>query len=279
MKCIIFFTIAFFTKIISANSQSILDSAQVRCIYELSFVADSNHPQSKQTDILHLLIGQKFTQFFSYLFFSADSSFNTDIKAGKITPNQLINDRQLQKKYTPSRSAAKYSLFINRLNNEIFVTDRIAANKYVYQENDKDMNWEIQNDTNTINGFICQKAISNFKGREYIAWFTSEIPISEGPYKFRGLPGLILKIYDKKENYIFTCLAIEKLSSKVVIRLDENSNTLTSRAEFRKAYKAGFDNPWQSINANPEVTIGGRDIDKIKEMLSKSIPYNPIELE
>ncbi|MFY1045776.1 GLPGLI family protein [Chryseobacterium sp. GP-SGM7] len=44
----------------------------------------------------------------------------------------------------------------------------------------------------------------------YNAWFTNEIPISEGPYKFSGLPGLIVKIEDTKKQHIWELKGIEK---------------------------------------------------------------------
>lgn len=45
-----------------------------------------------------------------------------------------------------------------------------------------------------IGEFNTQKAETNFAGRKWIAWFTSDIPFQDGPYKFHGLPGLIVKI-------------------------------------------------------------------------------------
>lgn len=35
---------------------------------------------------------------------------------------------------------------------------------------------------------MTQKATCDFAGRKWIAWFTTEIPIQDGPYKFYGLP-------------------------------------------------------------------------------------------
>ncbi|AZA59491.1 GLPGLI family protein [Chryseobacterium shandongense] len=57
-------------------------------------------------------------------------------------------------------------------------------------------NWKIENETQEILGYQCKKATMNFRGRNYIAWFTTKIPVSDGPWKFGGLPGLILKIED-----------------------------------------------------------------------------------
>lgn len=61
--------------------------------------------------------------------------------------------------------------------------------------------WEILEDTKQINSFKCFKAVTQFRGREFTAWFTNDIPISFGPNKFHGLPGLILSVYDKEESF------------------------------------------------------------------------------
>jgi GLPGLI family protein len=68
------------------------------------------------------------------------------------------------------------------------------------------MNWTIINEFKKIGTFNCQKAQINFRGRKYIAWFTNLIPVSHGPWKFYGLPGLILEVSD--EENLFQCLFV-----------------------------------------------------------------------
>jgi len=62
--------------------------------------------------------------------------------------------------------------------------------------------WKIIDETKEIGTFTAQKATAAFRGRDYTAWFTSEIPLPYGPWKLQGLPGMILEAYDKnKEIY------------------------------------------------------------------------------
>lgn len=56
------------------------------------------------------------------------------------------------------------------------------------------IDWKLLDEYQSVLGFNCQKATCEFRGRSYEAFFTSEIPYNDGPYKFDGLPGLVLKV-------------------------------------------------------------------------------------
>lgn len=66
---------------------------------------------------------------------------------------------------------------------------------------DTKLNWKISNEKAKIGSYNTQKATTDFGGRTWNAWFTPDIPLQDGPYKFHGLPGLIVKIEDDGKNY------------------------------------------------------------------------------
>jgi len=76
--------------------------------------------------------------------------------------------------------------------------------------------WEIQNEFKKINIYNCQRAKGQFRGRDYIVWFTSDIPISLGPWKLNGLPGLILEASDSKNMFHF-------YTDKIILFINENN--------------------------------------------------------
>ncbi|WP_278351693.1 GLPGLI family protein [Chryseobacterium gleum] len=78
-----------------------------------------------------------------------------------------------------------------------------AAGKQIYYQEDRPVKWEVTNVIEKQNGYSAQKAVTEFGGRTWTAWFTKEIPFSDGPYKFSGLPGLIVKLEDDKGDYKF----------------------------------------------------------------------------
>ena len=76
---------------------------------------------------------------------------------------------------------------------------------FLCEEKEEMPEWTLLPDTTTLLSYSCQKAICHFKGRNYTVWYTLEIPVSEGPWKLFGLPGLIIKAEDDKKHYTFNC--------------------------------------------------------------------------
>ena len=81
--------------------------------------------------------------------------------------------------------------------------------KYNLSDSIYKINWEIKNESKAILGYNCQLAKGSFRGRTYSAYFTTEIPIRNGPQKFDGLPGIILEVvsddkcvYYKENNHL-----------------------------------------------------------------------------
>ena len=72
-----------------------------------------------------------------------------------------------------------------------------------YTEDWEKPKWEILDESKEIIGYQCFKAVTDYRGRKWTAWFAPEIPVQEGPWKLCGLPGLILEAYDNKEEYRF----------------------------------------------------------------------------
>ncbi len=104
--------------------------------------------------------------------------------------------------------------------------------QYAYEE-DRSMDWQILPETATIGEYKTQKAETQFAGRTWYAWFTTEVPFQDGPYKFSGLPGLIVKVEDSKGDYSFDLKEAKKINE--IASFDQRGNTITvKRAAFEK---------------------------------------------
>ncbi|WP_431611471.1 GLPGLI family protein [Chryseobacterium sp. 'Rf worker isolate 10'] len=101
-----------------------------------------------------------------------------------------------------------------------------AAGKQIYYQEDRPIKWEVTNVVEKQNGYSAQKAVTEFGGRVWTAWFTKEIPVSDGPYKFSGLPGLIVKLEDDKGDYKFDL--VKKMSIKNAFEGQINSDAKQS---------------------------------------------------
>ena len=86
----------------------------------------------------------------------------------------------------------------------------MIGDSYFQFETDENIDWKITPETKTKEEWNLQKATTNFVGRAWEAWFTTDIPISEGPYKFVGLPGLIVELRDTKDNFSYDLVRVEK---------------------------------------------------------------------
>jgi len=89
------------------------------------------------------------------------------------------------------------SVYNYKIDQDYITFQRELAHKKVISMDNFKIEWNIsEQEQKEIGGFVCKKATTTFRGVDYIAWFTEEIPLPYGPWKFRGLNGLILEIYD-----------------------------------------------------------------------------------
>jgi len=177
--------------------------------------------------------------------------------------------------------------------NENFVN---VEDKYYKYSSTDNIRWKIFSKTKFSNNYKLQQAEAVWGGRKWIAWFCAEIPISEGPYKFNGLPGLIFEITDSKNNFIYKLISINKdlseynTSNIVESNLGVNPIPITLK-QYQKLLLDNYNNPFSEYYTMKEgtwgLTIFSKDINTLEGL--KSIKkdyqiqtynnYNPIELD
>ncbi len=107
---------------------------------------------------------------------------------------------------------------------------------YLFEEPIEDKKWQLQNGDTTILGYPCKKASCKFRGRTWNVWYTLNIPISEGPWKLDGLPGMILKAVDSCYRFSFECIGIkENVNEPMKCRFTDPLKTTAQKVyELRK---------------------------------------------
>ena len=270
--------LAFMSIIANVNAQwwkpqhHYYDTVEYVVMYELTFREDTAHLDCYRTENHMLSIGKKrdvssFRGYGTYrhnmeLKKAGDSGLTEElIKTGRI--GKVFSD-------VPS-SAIRCSIFKNMTSKNITTIDHIyMQGMYEYEESFNAFNWQITAETDTINNYVCQKAICDFGGRTWEAWFTSELPFSDGPYKFCNLPGLILNVADTENHYSWKFLSIERPSELMMVYEVINDRIQTTKEGFfklQKRYKVSH-------------TIG--DVTTNNDFVKKAVEYeraknNPIE--
>ncbi len=101
-------------------------------------------------------------------------------------------------------------VFYKNLNTHSVLTlAHLQDSAYFYPE-PQQLKWSITDEKRNFYGYTTQKATTHYAGRDYVAWYTTEIPFKDGPYNFCGLPGLIVKLYDTDNDYHFKFQSIQK---------------------------------------------------------------------
>jgi len=153
--------------------------------------------------------------------------------------------------------------------------------------------WKILSEKSTFFNYSVQKAETHFGGRKWIAWFTNEVPINDGPYKFFDLPGLILKISDSEENFIFEIKGLTREKTNI-----EGRNAHISKVHFTPRQWETFWTQYQkdpsmvfanlnSPNATFSYVYNGKNVDskEAKDAYNKAekekmaVFKNPVELK
>lgn len=91
-----------------------------------------------------------------------------------------------------------------------FLTINGKLTPVVVSEKRPDYAWQFQADTLVFMGYVCHKATLNFRGRNYVVWYASDLPTPFGPWKFYGLPGLIFRVESEHEQVVFQLKHLSK---------------------------------------------------------------------
>ncbi|WP_144283213.1 GLPGLI family protein [Chryseobacterium echinoideorum] len=136
-----------------------------------------------------------------------------------------------------------------------------------YNEEPK-FKWKILNEKQKIGEYNTQKATTEFGGRKWTAWFSSDIPFQDGPYKFSGLPGLIVKIEDDGKNYSWVLQGNKKVNDYTEYSYIENLMQAKG-GKVNELPRDKFEKKFAEFKKDPFATVRPM---MTQEMLSKTIP-------
>lgn len=161
---------------------------------------------------------------------------------------------------TPLSPSSTLCVFQSFDDNSMTVFDQSGSDHYTYTEHMYEMEWIIGDSIKSILGYECAMATSSYHGREWTAWFTPEIPAPLGPWKFHGLPGLILEATDTDNIYLFEATGLEKCSKEITPLHSKSDYSRADRKEMLKTARKILDNPYAYLAA-----ITGVSVDELKD--------------
>ncbi len=268
------------------KTTTFIDNAAIECIYKYTINAplkDSLNKKMEETHLTLLQMNGSVSKFWDWHAYIRDSIMFT------CSPDQVItaHKKRLSQKHLPTNSIYVPVVLKNYPNGEITNQDEIYPADYIYTESKTNRNWKLKDDTLTVCGYLCYKAVTSFGGREWTAWYAPEITLSDGPWKLYGLPGLILKAQDSTGTHTFEAIGLKKSNDPIYATTNAFQIRITKDVFFRNKTKSEK-NP--AIEVHPsqlrtysvengdggekKVTINGK-----RNPMNRKTVYCPLELE
>ena len=196
--------------------EPVLDRAHMKCLYRYVYTFDTLKNELRD-DLLILQIGKEVSKCYSYYTFQSDSLQRTPDGA-KVWSELFRRATEKDGIYGdfPHVRMSTY-IYKNYPTGQMTITDRISSQGYRYVDSLHAQIWTMGDSTREVLGYTCQQATADFRGRHWTAWFATDIPVSEGPWKLGGLPGLILEAYDEGQQHVFTAVGLERVKDEPII--------------------------------------------------------------
>lgn len=182
-----------------------------------------------------LVIQNNESLFFSETAYVSDSIFAQNSRMGIRTDFKSLPEDYL-------RGFVKKDLHLHTVT---YYSDEFDDVEFQYDEN-SELKWLITSQSKQVLGYTAFLAKTWYMGRNYSAYFTTDIPVSDGPYKFSGLPGLILEIFDDENKHCFKAIGISS-NRNISLDLTQRNFKKTDKGKFLKVREAYRKAPLQRL--------------------------------
>ena len=177
-------------------------------------------------------------------------------------------------------------------NGQTTVCEFIFPHDYEGYEPTPDIAWTLTDDTLTVSGYLCQQATCKFRGVEWHVWYTEDIPSSAGPWRLRGLPGLIVEA--QSEAHTFRLAELRNEASPITApeqrpdvqrikyaKLLKHRNEIFGNRQYAKNPTYYVPDLNRSINHMEVCSWGGQQYIFANgyPLLTKAHVYQPLEME
>jgi len=190
----------------------VIDHVRYRIVYRSMSRINAGDTTKRASD-MWLDVGEKVAKLYSRTKQIRDSVVNAYIKQGNFDLPKDVPLSGITWQFYNNYPAQGKTMFIHQW----------MGNGYKVVEDAKVPAWQLLSDsTKTLLGYACHMATVKLGGREWKAWYTEDVPMSYGPYKLGGLPGLVLEAFSTDGDYRFTCTGMKEVKNGADI-VDEAS--------------------------------------------------------
>lgn len=253
-----------------------VDTARYKVTYSLKY---KFHPDQKDAydDVRIVQIGKRCVKDYSDIINHFDSLATEQIRRGADSYSNVSGNPwplEIIRPIRGEKADLKYRLSISAF--------------FVYSDSVPSLEWNYSDEeTDSIIGYDCRKANVEFAGRNYTAWYTPEIPLPFGPYKFGGLPGLILKLEDAERQFVWEAVGFERDNAPIMeYTYQDGNDKRCSAADVEKTLIRYFKSPVgfmiSEMGGNgSRINIIGKDgkVMNNADASQMSIPYKPLEIK
>ena len=250
------------------------DKTLARVTYSFTHIRDTSQRNNPYTENMLLVLGKNASVYTSLDRIGRD----LNIAGFGGAPN------------APFKPVTNNDLYFFFKENKFFTREKLFTN-YMIEEPIQKQTWKISKDTASFSGIHCKKATTTFKGRNWIAWYATDLPFESGPWKLNGLPGLIIEAYDDKKEVIFQLAKFDNLKNEEAIKTFAPSfyfgseikavpdTKATTRADFNKLMEAYKKDPKGFSAAAIGVSVSNIRTGMPMNGIVHNVINNPIELE
>ena len=250
------------------DKRIVVDTATVRVLYALNAKDIKN--EDTYLDLGKLEVGGRMSKYSSEFVYTSDLEV-AKWKKEKGHQGYVPKTFFIRGENTENWSELVYSDYFiegNRLTEWACMPLYAEKDNGRYTEQWPLMQWSLQDSTQAILGHRCQKATCHFRGRDFVAWFAADVPIKGGPWKFGGLPGCILKVYDTQHLYEWEAVAIERGTFPIC----QYPESLYPKATRKRIWKLQKEYTENYLNAIGWTSLEGRPT-------PKRVPFEQLEKE
>lgn len=230
---------------INACAQKVSDTVSVRVQYHASY--KHTQEQREAFDDTNLLdIGKHSSRFYSQRF----EQFLYQRDSARIATSDQMSYLQFMVDWFGSKKGREYEVYKHIPQKGTLTYTDVLHNDFFfcYEEPIPTLSWKLAEGDTIIIGYPCHKAVCQFRGRTWTAWYALDLPFDNGPWKLSGLPGLILAASESKNEFSFVATGIEQLRTTTIISFQPKRYEHLTPMKFQRLLKDYWKDQWNTTN-------------------------------